>query len=54
MKAAYDVIVIGAGPAGAEAAATAAGLGLDVLVVDEARAAGGQVHRAPDAHVAGA
>jgi pyruvate/2-oxoglutarate dehydrogenase complex dihydrolipoamide dehydrogenase (E3) component len=39
----YDVIVIGAGPAGAEAAATAAGFGLSVLCVDEAGASGGQI-----------
>jgi len=48
----YDVIVIGAGPAGAEAAATAAGFGLSVLCIDEAGAAGGQIYRAPDAGIA--
>jgi len=42
-----DVIVIGAGPAGAEAAITAAEGGLRVLVLDEQGAAGGQVWRAP-------
>ena len=48
MNGQYDVIVIGAGPAGAEAAATATGLGLTTLVIDEARAAGGLVYRTPD------
>ena len=42
----YDVIVIGAGPAGATAAVTATDHGLSVLVLDEARSAGGQVYRA--------
>ena len=32
-----DVVVVGAGPAGAAAAITAAGLGLDVVVVDKAQ-----------------
>ncbi len=48
MNARFDVIVIGAGPAGAEAAATATGFGLAALVLDEARTAGGLVYRAPD------
>ena len=47
-----DLIVIGAGPAGAQAAITACGLGLSVVLVDEAPAAGGQVHRAPSLPVA--
>jgi thioredoxin reductase len=38
--------VIGAGPAGAEAAIAARSSGLDVLVVDEAGDAGGQIYRA--------
>jgi thioredoxin reductase len=41
-----DAIVVGAGPAGAEAAITAGSCGLDVLLFDEATAAGGQVYRA--------
>ncbi len=40
-----DVIVIGAGPAGANAALDAAGYGLKVLLIDEGRDAGGQVWR---------
>jgi thioredoxin reductase/bacterioferritin-associated ferredoxin len=43
----YDLIVLGAGPAGATAAIKARSLGLRVAVFDEAPAAGGQVHRAP-------
>ncbi|CAH0161607.1 NAD(P)/FAD-dependent oxidoreductase [Roseomonas sp. CECT 9278] len=42
----HDVIVIGAGPAGLAAAASAANRGLDVLVLDEQPGPGGQVHRA--------
>ena len=41
-----DVLVIGAGPAGGEAALAASGCGLQVVLVDEADAAGGQVYRA--------
>ena len=41
-----DLAVVGAGPAGLEAAVTAAGYGLDVVLLDELPAAGGQVHRA--------
>jgi pyruvate/2-oxoglutarate dehydrogenase complex dihydrolipoamide dehydrogenase (E3) component len=43
----FDVIVLGAGPAGASAAITAAEAGRRVAVVDEQAAAGGQVWRAP-------
>lgn len=43
----YDLIVLGAGPAGAAAAIKARSLGLSVAVIDEAPAAGGQVYRAP-------
>lgn len=43
----YDLIVLGAGPAGAAAAIKARSLGLRVAVIDEALAAGGQVYRAP-------
>jgi thioredoxin reductase len=42
-----DLIVIGAGPAGAHAALAASAHGLDVHLVDEAPQAGGQVWRAP-------
>lgn len=41
----YDVIVIGAGPAGLSAAVTADALGLRVLLLDEQPAPGGQVYR---------
>jgi thioredoxin reductase len=43
----HDLIVIGAGPAGAHAAMAAAGCGLDVLLLDEQPAAGGQIWRRP-------
>ena len=43
----YDLIVMGAGPAGAAAAIKARSLGLRVGVIDEAPEAGGQVYRAP-------
>lgn len=43
----YDLIVIGAGPAGAEAALAASEAGLRVALVDEAFTPGGQVWRAP-------
>lgn len=41
----YDLIVVGAGPAGMCAAATAADGGLRVLVLDEQPCAGGQIYR---------
>ncbi|MEQ1776461.1 MAG: NAD(P)/FAD-dependent oxidoreductase [Burkholderiales bacterium] len=41
-----DFLVIGAGPAGMAAAATAARLGLSTLLVDEQPAPGGQIYRA--------
>ncbi|MDQ7774835.1 MAG: FAD-dependent oxidoreductase [Paracoccus aminovorans] len=41
----YDLIVIGAGPAGMTAAATAAAQGLSVCVIDEQKAPGGQIWR---------
>ncbi|CAN7155266.1 FAD-dependent oxidoreductase [Bosea sp. LjRoot90] len=47
MSGAYDLIVLGAGPAGAAAAIKARSLGLSVTVIDEALSAGGQVYRAP-------
>src|SRR4029077_12791152 len=42
----YDVVVIGAGPAGLAAAATAAEAGLSTLLLDENIGPGGQVFRA--------
>src|SRR5881275_1803739 len=42
----YDVVVIGAGPAGLAAAATAAEAGLSTLLLDENAGPGGQVFRA--------
>ena len=41
-----DLVVIGAGPAGVEAACAAREAALDVVLIDEAPAAGGQVYRA--------
>ncbi|MGX0877084.1 NADPH-dependent 2,4-dienoyl-CoA reductase/sulfur reductase-like enzyme [Roseovarius sp. MBR-154] len=41
----YDLAVIGAGPAGMAAAATAAEAGLSVCVLDEQPRAGGQIYR---------
>ena len=43
----HDLIVLGAGPAGANAALAAAEAGLRAVVIDEQPAAGGQVWRAP-------
>lgn len=42
----YDLVVVGAGPAGLSAAARAAELGIGVLLVDENPAPGGQIYRA--------
>ena len=42
----YDVVVIGAGPAGLAAAATSAEAGLSTLLLDENVGPGGQVFRA--------
>lgn len=42
-----DLIVIGAGPAGLAAAASAAALGVEVMLVDEQARPGGQVFRRP-------
>jgi NADPH-dependent 2,4-dienoyl-CoA reductase/sulfur reductase-like enzyme len=41
----YDVAIIGAGPAGMAAAATASALGLATLVLDEQPVPGGQIYR---------
>ena len=46
MKDHYDIIVVGAGPAGMAAATVAAGQGASVLLVDEQPLAGGQIYRA--------
>jgi thioredoxin reductase/bacterioferritin-associated ferredoxin len=43
----YDVIVLGGGPAGMQAAITARRHGLHVAIVDEGRRPGGQIYRAP-------
>lgn len=42
---ACDLAVVGAGPAGMAAAAQAAALGLDTVLIDEQAAPGGQVYR---------
>lgn len=42
----FDLLIVGAGPAGMSAAITAAGAGLRVAVMDEQPAVGGQVFRA--------
>jgi NADPH-dependent 2,4-dienoyl-CoA reductase/sulfur reductase-like enzyme len=44
-SAAYDFVVIGAGPAGLAAAVTGSGLGLRTLLLDEQIRAGGQIYR---------
>lgn len=41
----YDAIVVGAGPAGLKAAATAAKQGLNVVLIDDSPSAGGQIWR---------
>lgn len=52
MSTPLDLIVLGAGPAGAAATIKARALGLSVAVIDEAPEAGGQVYRAPPAGLA--
>ncbi|WP_114949040.1 NAD(P)/FAD-dependent oxidoreductase [Microvirga calopogonii] len=42
---AYDVIVIGAGPAGLSASTTVSDLGAQTLLIDENRTPGGQIYR---------
>jgi NADPH-dependent 2,4-dienoyl-CoA reductase/sulfur reductase-like enzyme len=44
-RADHDLAVVGAGPAGLAAATCAAGLGLDVVLLDEHAAPGGRVYR---------
>ncbi|WP_302474218.1 FAD/NAD(P)-dependent oxidoreductase [Sabulicella glaciei] len=46
LKPIYDVVVVGAGPAGMAAATEASAHGLEVLLVDEAASPGGQIFRA--------
>ena len=46
LRESYDVLVVGAGPAGLAAATVSAGAGLATLLVDEASGPGGQVWRA--------
>lgn len=53
MSQAFDILVVGAGPAGIAAAVTAAECGLRVGVVDDNPAAGGQIWRS-GAHLPGA
>lgn len=48
-----DVIVVGAGPAGGEAALAAAATGATVVLLDSATEAGGQVYRAAARELAG-
>lgn len=45
MMSEFDLIIIGAGPAGMSAAATAANGGLHVLLLDEQQQPGGQIYR---------
>ena len=40
-----DLAIVGAGPAGMAAAMLASELGLDVMLIDEADAPGGQIYR---------
>jgi thioredoxin reductase len=47
MEKSFDLLVLGAGPAGASAAIEARRHGLSVAVVDESQKAGGQIYRAP-------
>ena len=49
----WDLVVVGAGPAGLAAATQAAALGLSAVVVDEQPAPGGQIYRAVERAAAG-
>lgn len=53
MKDHYPLVIIGAGPAGLAAAVVAAEHGLDVALLDEQPAPGGQIYRAMEAVPAG-
>ena len=46
MNSHYDIVVVGAGPAGMAAATVAAKHGARVLLLDEQPVAGGQIYRA--------
>ena len=46
MKTHYSLVIIGAGPAGLSAAVIAANHGIDVALLDEQEAPGGQIYRA--------
>lgn len=50
MSRAFDLLVIGAGPAGMAAASVAADLGVATVLVDEQSAPGGQIYRNVDGH----
>jgi NADPH-dependent 2,4-dienoyl-CoA reductase/sulfur reductase-like enzyme len=54
MSRSYDVLIVGAGPAGMSAAVRARALGLSVLVVDDQYAPGGQIWRAVETVAASA
>ncbi|WP_028584762.1 FAD-dependent oxidoreductase [Desulfogranum mediterraneum] len=45
MSKCYDVVIIGAGPAGINAGATLAEMGLQVVLLDEQQSLGGQIYR---------
>ena len=45
MSAAFDVVIVGAGPAGLAAATTGSSLGLKIAVIDEQAEPGGQIYR---------
>jgi thioredoxin reductase/bacterioferritin-associated ferredoxin len=51
MKEVYDIAIVGAGPAGGNAALAAAGTGLQVALLDEQPSAGGQVWRAKSSSI---
>ena len=46
MRESYDLVVIGAGPAGMTAASEAASRGVSVLLLDEQHEPGGQIYKA--------